>query len=99
VKLVFTLLAREDLRRLRLFIGDRNPEAARAAAARIKAAITKLGRFPRLGHPVTEPDGMPHGELRDLTIPFGAGSYTVRYQLVPREIRVLRIWHAREDRP
>ncbi len=98
MKLVFTHFARQDLLRLRQFIGVHDQKSARVAAARIKAAATQLMRFPLLGRPVTAPDGILHEEIREFTIRFGSGGYLLRYQLLSHQIRVLRIWHSREER-
>lgn len=93
MKLVFTEHARWDLIRLRRFIGDRSPNAARRAAAKIKNAATRLGEHPLLGRPVTDPEGLLHEDIREITIPFGANGYLIRYQVLPRKIRILRVWH------
>jgi plasmid stabilization system protein ParE len=96
VKLVFTELARQDLFRLREFIAENNPGAAQRAAARIKAASLLIAQRPRLGRIVRTPYGSTL-EVRELPISFGASGYLIRYQILQGEVRVLRIWHARED--
>jgi len=98
VKLVFTRLARTDLVRLREFIGARNPEAAGKASDRIKAAVKRIEEHPLLGRPITTPEGERRDDLREVIIPFGARGYLLRYQVLPDQIRILRIWHAREGR-
>ncbi|HEY2289152.1 MAG TPA: type II toxin-antitoxin system RelE/ParE family toxin [Thermoanaerobaculia bacterium] len=35
--------------------------------------------------------------MRELPIAFGASGYLIRYQILPNEVRILRIWHAREN--
>jgi len=98
VKLVFTKLSRSDLSRLREFIGAHNPAAARRAAGRIKATAKKLLDQPLLGKRVTDPGGLIHEDIREVVIPFVARGYLLRYQVLPSQIRVLRIWHTREQR-
>ena len=98
MKLVFTRLSRQDLLRLRRFIGAHDPKAARVAADRIKTAANQLVRLPLLGRAVTDPDGIVHEEIRELIIRFGSNGYLLRYQVMAKEIRVLRVWHSREDR-
>jgi hypothetical protein len=36
-------------------------------------------------------------DVRELPIAFGASGYLIRYQILRSEVRVLRIWHAREN--
>jgi plasmid stabilization system protein ParE len=74
-----------------------NPSAARRAAKRIKSATASLREHPLLGHPVLTPEGDEREEIRDLIVPFGARAYRIRYQVLPDEVRGLRVWHARED--
>lgn len=96
MRLVFTLLAREDLARLREFIAQHNPEAAHRAAERLKAASRLIADQPLIGRVALSP-ASPRPDVRDLTVPFGANGYLIRYQVLKAEVRILRIWHARED--
>jgi plasmid stabilization system protein ParE len=96
VKLVFTELARQDLSRLREFIAENNPGAAQRAAARIKAASILISQQPLLGRVVRTPAGSSL-DVRELPVAFGASGYLIRYQILRSEVRVLRIWHAREN--
>ncbi|MFY9824067.1 MAG: type II toxin-antitoxin system RelE/ParE family toxin [Thermoanaerobaculia bacterium] len=96
MKLVFTELARQDLSRLREFIAEHNPGAAQRAAARIKAASILISQQPRLGRVVRVPAGSSP-DVRELPIAFGASGYLIRYQILRSEVRILRIWHAREN--
>jgi plasmid stabilization system protein ParE len=96
VKLVFTGLARQDLSRLRDFIAENNPGAAQRAAARIKAASLLISQQPLLGRIVRAPSGSSL-DVRELPVAFGASGYLIRYQILRSEVRILRIWHAREN--
>ena len=79
-----------DLIRLRKFIGEKNPTAAKRIASEIMAGIDKLKIFPKMGLPVMRaPDP---GVIRDLFI----GQYTVRYHVSSQIIFVLRVWHGKE---
>jgi len=98
VKLVFTLLARRDLVRLRGFIAPHDPAAARRMAARIRAVVETITEHPLIGRPVVTPDGDTREDVRELPLPFGGSGYLLRYQVVAEEVRVLRVWHSREDR-
>jgi plasmid stabilization system protein ParE len=96
VRLVFTVLARQDLNRLRDFIAEHNPDAAQRAAARIKAASTLISRFLTMGRVVRAPANSTL-DVRELPVAFGANGYLIRYQILRNEVRVLRIWHSREN--
>lgn len=96
MKLVFTELARQDLARLRQFIAEKNPGAAERAAKRLKAASVLISRRPLIGRVAPTPTS-PRPDVRELPVPFGASGYLIRYQVTRHEVRILRIWHARED--
>jgi plasmid stabilization system protein ParE len=83
-----------DIERLRTFLDQNNPGAARRALASIWTAIDRLQEFPTLGMP-TE-----HVDIRQVVIRFGASGYIVRYavQAVTADILITRIWHGRESR-
>lgn len=82
----------EDLRRLRAFIEEKNPAAARKAASTLIQGIDQLKAFPMLGTKVVRaPD--PES-ARDLVI----GNYLARYLVHGEDTYVLRIWHQKEDR-
>lgn len=87
-----------DLQRLREFIADKNPAAARRAANRIKSVSQLLVGQPLIGHPVQTPAGETRQDIRELPLTFGPGGYVIRYQVLPRQVRVLRIWRSREER-
>jgi plasmid stabilization system protein ParE len=80
-----------DLVRLRKFITDHNPIAAKRIASELLTAIEKLKVFPRMGVCVgRSPD--PEA-VRDLFI----DQYTVRYLLTTSDIFILRVWHDKEE--
>jgi plasmid stabilization system protein ParE len=86
--------AGEDVERLRSFLDQNNPDAARRAVALIWTAIERLEDFPALGMPTEDAD------IRQIVIRFGASGYIVRYVIIPEtaDILVTRIWHGREVR-
>ena len=98
MKLVFTLLAHQDLVRLRQFIARHDPNAATRAANRIKTVAKLLTDQPLVGRPVNSPTGETRNDIRELPLKFGSGGYVLRYQVLQNQIRVLRIWHTREER-
>jgi len=90
MKLVFSRSAVDDLVRLREFIAQHSPDAARRISERLRGAILELVNHPQMGRPV--PD-LP-GEIRELIF----GRYMVRYEVRSKKLYVLRIWHGKENR-
>ncbi len=91
MRIRFTVEAIRDLDRLRAFVEDKNPHAARRIAAELLDGIENLGRFPDMGLPVSR---APEPRLmRDLFV----GTYTVRYLRDENSIIILRIWHGKES--
>lgn len=83
----------KDVMRLRKFIHDKNPSAAKRAASRIKDGAMILMSNPESGRPV---DGV--SSFREIMIPFGAGNYVLRYREENSTIVVVRVWHNKEER-
>jgi plasmid stabilization system protein ParE len=84
--------AAKDLARLREFIKNKNPSAAQRAASRIKEAAQILKENPEVGRPVDE-----MLLFRDLYIPFGSGSYILRYREEANRVVVVRVKHSKEE--
>jgi toxin ParE1/3/4 len=84
----------EDVERLRTFLDQANPGAARRALALIWTAIERLQDFPALGMPTSDPD------IRQIVIRFGASGYIIRYAILHEtsDILITRVWHGREAR-
>ena len=91
MKLVYTVEAVEDLKRLRQFIAEHNPAAARRIAAELVTKIKLLADFPAIGVPVAMAP-VPES-LRDMVF----GNYVVRYSLHSSAIIILRVWHSLEN--
>jgi plasmid stabilization system protein ParE len=92
MRLIYSEQAVGDLDRLRAFIAEKNPPAARRVSAELVARIGRLRNFPKLGREVTRaPDPTA---MRDAVF----GSYVVRYVPRPDVLIILRIWHHYEDR-
>ncbi len=98
MKLVFTRLAHQDLVRLRQFVAEHDPNAAARAASRIKMVAQLLTDQPLVGRPANAPTGEARNDIRELPLTFGSSGYILPYQVLQKQIRVLRIWHAREER-
>jgi plasmid stabilization system protein ParE len=93
VKRVYAADAVEDLRRLRAFIAERDPQAARRVALQLLERLEHLAEFPLLGKPVVQ---APEPEsVRDLV----SGKYVIRYSVHQHTVVVLRIWHHAEEHP
>jgi plasmid stabilization system protein ParE len=84
----------EDVERLRTFLDQKNPDAARRALSAIWTAIDRLRDFPDLGMPTEDSD------IRQIVVRFGSSGYVVRYATLPgdKNILITRIWHGREAR-
>jgi plasmid stabilization system protein ParE len=84
----------EDVERLRTFLDQNNPDAARRALASIWTAVDRLQEFPDLGMPTGDAD------IRQIVVRFGASGYIVRYAILSGDgdILITRIWHGREAR-
>ena len=83
-----------DVERVRGFLDQRNPDAAKRALAAIWRALEQTQVFPELGSPTADHD------IRQLVVRFGSSGYIVRYAVLPDsgDILVTRIWHGREAR-
>lgn len=91
-RLVYTTTAILDLDRLRAFITENDPAAARRIGAVLVQRIEVLRDAPLIGRAVAAaPD--PQG-IRDMVF----GNYIVRYAVTARTIAVLRVWHHFEHR-
>ena len=90
MNLRFSPEALEDLIRLREFIEEKNPVAARRIANELLLGLEKLKIYPEIGLEVER--AIEPKRMRDLYI----GKYTVRYLIGEEEIVVLRLWHGKE---
>jgi plasmid stabilization system protein ParE len=64
--------AASDIERLRTFLDQTNPDAARRALALIWTAIDRLQEFPAMGMPTKDT------RIRQIVVRFGASGYIVR---------------------
>lgn len=92
MKLRYTRTALTQLDNISTYIATHNPAAAQRVLARIHRAIRRLTRFPHSARLTTQ------AETRALTVP--GFPYVVYYTVdtAAREVRILRVLHARQDR-
>ena len=92
LRLVYTAVAIDDLIRLRTFIAEHDPTAARRVGPELVKRIDALRSFPQMGKIVeSAPDPQ---SIRDMAF----GRYVVRYAVHARTVAVLRVWHHFEQR-
>jgi len=83
-----------DLQRLREFLAEKNPAAARQAVQTIVDGFDLIATFPRSGMHVGESGYRRH------IVGFGSGAYMIDYEVDERDgaVLILRIRHSRENR-
>ena len=91
MKLQWTGPALGDLRRLEKFLTPVNRNAAKRVISAIRTNVRRALDHPQMGERVEE---IGSREVRRLLI----DQYELRYEVLPDLIRVLRVWHMREDR-
>jgi plasmid stabilization system protein ParE len=91
MNLRFAPEAIEDLVRLREFVEEKNPTAARRIAKDLLPGMEKLKIFPEIGLKVER--AFEPQRIRDLYI----DNFTVRYLIGDGEIVVLRLWHEKDN--
>ena len=84
---------RDDIQRLFEFLLYQDTLAAERAMTLIAEGANKLLEMPEIGRPIN--DG---SDRRELYLPFGAGSYVLRYRLDGGTVIIIRVWHSREQR-
>ena len=86
--------ALRDVERLHDFLKEKSPQAARQAAKAILQGAEMLEGAPEAGRPLSDGTGR-----RELFLPFGAGSYVLRYRInTTGTVVIVRVWHSRENR-
>ena len=92
-QIIITEGASEGLERCRLFLMEKNPNAAIRSAQAIKHSFSLLQTEPKIGRPI---DDLP--ELRELIIPFGESGYIAlyRYEIKIDSLYILAFRHQKE---
>jgi plasmid stabilization system protein ParE len=92
VRLLYSQDAIADLDRLRAFIAEHDPAAARRIVDGLIERIQRLSEFPGMGRTL---DGTPKTlGVREFTF----GGHVVRYMTTREALVVLRLWHHLESR-
>jgi plasmid stabilization system protein ParE len=91
VALRWTRAAYADLKRIHEFLEPVDRDAAAWAVRAIVARVGRIPRQPRLGERLP---GFGEREVRRVLVK----KYEVRYEIVGRDLYVLRVFHMREDR-
>lgn len=91
-KIIWLDSAANDLVRLRKFIAEKNPAAAKNAADTIRSTVKLLANNSEIGKPV--PNLAPY---RDVLARFGAGGYVIRYRIYNDAVYIVHVRHYREN--
>jgi len=94
-RVIITETAVKGLEHCRLFITEKNPQAAIRASQLIKTKLLPLETEPGIGRPL---DNQP--ELREFIIPFGSSGYVALYHIniTTNLIYILAFRHQKEAR-
>lgn len=92
MRVIYTPAALRDLERLRRFLREANPTAARRAAQTILQATQALGAYPQMGRLIDDLSV----EYREWPIDFGDSGYLARYRIDGETLVILAIRHQRE---
>lgn len=91
-QLKYAPAALRDLHRLREFLRQKNPIAAKRAGETIMKAVQVIGIQPQIGRLV---DDMPD-EYREWLIDFGDSGYVARYRFDGEFVIILAVRHQKE---
>lgn len=91
-KIIWLESAANDLVRLRQFIAEKNPNAAKNAADTIRSTVKLLANNSDIGKPVSN-----LAPYRDVLARFGAGGYVIRYRVYNDAVYIVHVRHYREN--
>ncbi|MDN6858763.1 type II toxin-antitoxin system RelE/ParE family toxin [Pseudomonas sp. CAN2814] len=92
MRVIYAPAALRDLERLRRFLRETNPAAARRAGRIIIEATQALAAYPQMGRLI---DDLPV-DFREWPIDFGDSGYLARYRIDGDTLVILAIRHQRE---
>lgn len=91
-RLIWTPRALADVQRLYRFLQPKDPDAAKRAAAAIRAGVRALAAQPRIGRPIEDMDP----EYREKLIDFGNSGYIALYRIERETVAILAVRHQKE---
>ncbi|MGB7649933.1 MAG: type II toxin-antitoxin system RelE/ParE family toxin [Gallionella sp.] len=95
-KVRYTLAAKEDLKRLFIFIAEQDLQAAQRARKTIATSIQVLEQFPFTCRKVANETN--NQLLRELLIPFGNTGYVALFEIEDsKTVTILAVRHQREE--
>ncbi|MBN4079328.1 type II toxin-antitoxin system RelE/ParE family toxin [Beggiatoa alba] len=83
----------QDTQRLYDFLLKQDPIAAGRAMETLLEGSDGLAEMPKAGRPMDDDSGR-----RELYLPFGTGTYVLRYMIDNTDVVIIRVWHSREHR-
>jgi plasmid stabilization system protein ParE len=93
-KVIWSAMAREDLREIAAYIAQDRPSVAEDYCLRLIEFAETAGDFPRLGRIVPE---LEDENVREIVQP----PYRIIYELFPNQPRpvIMRVWHGARGTP
>ncbi len=91
MKIVWSLIAYDDLRQIEDYVGERNPKAAERMAQAIRRSVESLARDPAMGRPGRVPG------TRELVIT--RTPYVVIYTVSAERVEIAAVLHGRQKWP
>jgi plasmid stabilization system protein ParE len=92
-RVILSPAALRDLQRLREFLREKSPDAARRSAKVIVKALQVLSLQPGIGRPAQNLGS----DFRELPIDFGATGYLALYRQRGEDVVILALRHQLED--
>ena len=93
MKVVWSGSALADLERFAAFLHERHPALARRIAPEIVKRARMIADYPEIGRVID-----PAGTYRELGMPALNAIYVLRYSIRQDHVRILRVFHSREQR-
>ncbi len=81
--------AKADLSKIRLYLQEESPAAARNLGPQLRKAFSSLADFPQRGR-----QGLVAGTRENVSVP----PYVIVYRITSGAVEVLRVWHQAQDR-
>ena len=92
MKVIWSRVALKELSARMQWVSEHNPAAAQKLYHSIRTAAISLEDNPKKG---TRIEQIYHKEIRCLLIK----SYELHYQVTATNVRIIKVFHTREDRP